>query len=145
MSTPAYNHLSSTQQQKLRKLATQVDSCRQRYSEYGSVGRKASAEETASTARVRMLTPLPRVSHDKDMNERLKSLRSKYEGVAKSAKTIATMADRKQRALMATEAAAQKSARKLVAAASSSSASSAAKKKSGKAGKKVAKPRKSRK
>ena len=133
---------SAARQQKLRKLAAVVDSCRQRQTEYGSILRKANAEETAAAARVRVLTPLPRVSHDQETNERLKSLRCKYEGVVKSAKTIAAVAQRKQRVHMAAEEKAQKVARKLIASASSTSTSTSKKSKKSKKTKKTKKTKK---
>lgn len=117
-------HLTPTQQQKVRKLATHVQSCRQRNSEYAYIERKASVEESAATARIRVMTPLPRISHDKDMNERLKSLRSKYENAAKSAKLIVSIAQRKQRALRTAAEAAHKMAHKVIAAAAAKSADS---------------------
>jgi hypothetical protein len=75
---------------------------RSKFRAYAAVAQAAKSEVAVSQARVDKLTPLPKIPKDKETCERVKSLRSKYSSITKSAKVLAATCASKMRSLEST-------------------------------------------
>ena len=97
----------------IKHLGQQATAAKERAAMYKAVERAATAEASAADARVKGMTPLPRLPHDKDTLGKVKSMRTRYASIAKSARAIASTCKSKQHALEKTVEAAVRRARKI--------------------------------
>lgn len=92
--------MSKTTSAELKRLTSVISEAKERNAEYGKIEKVVVNELAYSEAGIKRLTPLPRISHDKDTMEKLKSLRTKHDNIRKSAKHIATTCKQKRQSLL---------------------------------------------
>ncbi len=76
-------------------IATQVSELRDRARLYATIGTVAKTEGALADARRQKLTPLPKLSKDKETIAKIKSIRNKYESIVKCSKSIVSMCSSK--------------------------------------------------
>lgn len=76
-----------------------VADLRARYRTYAAAAQAAKTESVIVETRVQKLTPLPRITKDKETAQKVKGLRNKYVAVGKGAKDVVAVCTKKMRAL----------------------------------------------
>lgn len=69
-------------------IAAQVSELRDRARMYATIGVVAKTEAAVADARRQKLTPLPKLSKDKETIAKIRSMRNKYESIVKCGKSL---------------------------------------------------------
>jgi hypothetical protein len=69
-------------------IAAQVSELRERARMYATIGIVAKTEAAVADARRQKLTPLPKLSKDKETIAKIRSMRNKYESIVKCGKSL---------------------------------------------------------
>ena len=119
--------MSKTAQDQIKRLTKQVSESKERASSYATVERLISSEAAVAQMRSKHMTPLPSLSNDKETLAKVKSIRSRYDSIVKSGKSIATLCSRKVKKLKDAAESADKQIQKVKAAEAKKAAKAAEK------------------